>query len=332
MVSIQSSLSELEHSHRIRAAVLDCYVQAIKNVAHYAVELDEEVTVTHRKHLSALATDVSAGEQEVLNASVATLRGLLREYRDKSANYLGTLRDELAGTARTLEEILDSLGQTDGDHEKTLRAALGKLREVARLPSNAALGAVIVTAADSIEHSLEQVRKQHQLTTSQFLVEIRMLHKRIDTLETAAAVDEITRCATREELVGVIRTSTAGQYCLLLIGVRGLLRAEVQFGKLVGAELAGAFAKRLRSSLQPSALLARWGAEEFVVVLTASKAEALTSGKWISENLSGPYSCMNDGKAIRPALQLTVGVVDTSARETPERILERVGAFLVGPK
>ncbi|MEO8371057.1 MAG: hypothetical protein ABI806_17875 [Candidatus Solibacter sp.] len=68
------------------------------------------------------------------------------------------------------------------------------------------------------------------------------------------------------------------------------------------------------------------------MVLTSSKAEALASGKWISENVSGPYSCLSDGKSIRPALQLTVGVVDTSARETPDRILERIGAFLVGPK
>lgn len=332
MISIQSSLSELERNHQIRAAVLDCYVHAIRNVGHYAIELDEDLTTTHRKHITALATEISTGELDALNASVSTLRGLLRDYHDKAAQYLGAMRDELSGTARTLEEILDSLGQTDGDHEKTLRAAIGRLREVAAAPGYSVLGPVIAGAADSIEHSLEQVRKQHQLTTSQFLVEIRMLHKRIDSLESAAAVDEITRCASREELVGVIRTTPGGQYCLLLIGVRGLLRAEVQFGKQVGNELAGAFAKRLRSSLQASAVLGRWGAEEFVVVLTGPKAEALASGKWITEHLSGPYSCLLEGKPVRPSLQLTVGVVDTSARETPERILERVGAFLVSPK
>ena len=43
MISIQSSLTDLERSHRIRAAVLDCYVLAIKNIAHYTVELDEEL-------------------------------------------------------------------------------------------------------------------------------------------------------------------------------------------------------------------------------------------------------------------------------------------------
>ena len=114
------------------------------------------------------------------------------------------------------------------------------------------------------------------------------------------------------------------------MGARGLRRAEVQFGKEVGEELAGAFAKRLRNSLPISAVIGRWGTEEFVAMLTAKKSEALTSAKWITEHLSGTYACLNAGKTVRPAVQLTVGVVDTSAHETPERILERVGAFLVG--
>ena len=166
---------------------------------------------------------------------------------------------------------------------------------------------MISAAADSIENSLEQVRKQHQLTTSQFLVEIRMLHKRIDALEAAASMDEITRFATREELAERIRSTQAGQYCLVLIGARGLRRAEVQFGKEVGEELCAAFAKRLRNSLPLSAVIGRWGAEEFVAMLTVKKSEALASAKWITEHLSGSYACLKGGKTVRPAVQLTVG-------------------------
>ena len=330
MISIQSSLTELERSHQIRVEVLDCYVLAIKNIAHYAVELDEEITRTHRQYLDTLATEVATGTSEALSDSRATLRGLLREYRGKSSEYLGSLRDELANTARSLEEILDSLSQGEGDHEKTLRAALDKLRQVAAAPGNAALGTVITSAANVIENSLEQVKKQHQLTTSQFLVEVRMLHKRIDSLEAAAALDEITRFATREELAEKIRSTPAGQYCLLLVGARGLRRAEVQFGKPVGEELAGAFAKRIRNSLPTAALIARWGPEEFAAMLTAKRSEALSSAKWITENLSGSYACLKSGKTVRPALQLTVGVLDTAAQEQPEHIIERIGAFLVG--
>jgi GGDEF domain-containing protein len=330
MISIQSSLTELERSLQIRAVVLDCYVLAIKDIARYAVELDEEITGSHRTHLNALATEVATGRSEALADSRGTLRLLLREYRDKAGQYLGNLRDELAGTVRTLEEILDTLGQSDGDHEKNLRAALGKLRQVAATPGYAALGAVISTVADSIENSLEQVCKQRQLTTAQFLVEIRMLHQRIDALETAASIDEVTRFATREELGERIRATPAGQYCLLLVGARGLRRAEVQFGKEVGESLAAAFAKRLRSSLPTTAIIARWGHEEFATMLTAKKSEALASAKWINEHLSGTYACLKAGKTIHPVLQLTVGVVDTAAHETPERIIDRIGLFLVG--
>jgi GGDEF domain-containing protein len=174
------------------------------------------------------------------------------------------------------------------------------------------------------------LRKQHQLTVSQFMVEIRMLHKRIDTLEAAAATDEFTRFDNREETIERIRSTPSGSYSLLLIGARGLRRAEVQFGKPVGEELAGAFAKRLRNSLPPNSFFGRWGAEEFVVTLAMKKSEAMASGKWISEHLSGSYACMKDGKTVRPGLQLSVGVVDTVANEQPDRVLARIGAFLVG--
>ncbi len=330
MISIQSSLSELERSHQLRTAMLDAYSLAIKNIAHYPVELDEELTAHHRKHLEALADEVGKGSLEALSDSRATLRGLLRDYRDKAAQYICNLRDELAGTARSLEEVLDSLSQADGDHETNLRTALGTLRQVAATPGNAAFGRVVSAAADSIETSLEQVRKQHQLTTSQFLVEIRMLHKRIDALESAVSVDEVTRLATREELTGRIGSMQAGQYCLLLVGARGLRRAEVQYGIEVGAELCAAFAKRLRNSLPLSAVIGRWGAEEFAAILTVKKSEALASAKWITEHLSGSYACLKGGKTVRPAVQLTVGVVETAANEDPERIIDRVGAFLVG--
>jgi len=330
MISIQSSLTELERSHQLRAAVLDCYVLTIKDIAHYAVELDEELTGPHRKYLNSLAAEVATGTPEALSDSRATLRGLLRDYRDKAGRYLGNLRDELAATARTLEEILDSLGQADGDHEADLRCAIGKLRQIAANPGQAALGAVIATAADSIEHSLEQVRRQHQLTTSQFLVEIRMLHKRIDALEAAVLVDEVTRFATREEMADRIRTAPAGEYCLLLVGVRGLRRAEVKFGREVGNTLAAAFAKRFRNSLPINTVIGRWGPEEFAAMLTTTKSEATASAKWITEHLSGPYACLHSGKTVHPMLQLSVGIVDTAAHDSPDSIIERIGAFLVG--
>ena len=64
-------------------------------------------------------------------------------------------------------------------------------------------------------------------------------------------------------------------------------------------------------------------------MLLMNKSEATASGKWITEHLSGSYACLSGGKSVRPALQLAVGVVDTVSNEKPDRILQRIGAFLV---
>jgi len=330
MISIQSSLTELERSHQARQVVLDSYVAALKNVATYALELDEEVTRQHRNHLSALADELLTADAAALTSSRATLRGLLRDFHDRSAAYVANLRDELAGTARALEEILDSLNQTDGDHESRLRSALGKLRSAAASDAHGPLAAVVLSTADSIEQTVEQMRKQHQLTVSQFMTEIRMLHKRIDSLEIAASLDQLTKLANRNEMTERIRASAAGEYCLLLLSVRGLMRSEVQFGKEVGEELAAAFAKRLRNSLPGNCEAGRWGAEEFVAKVAVKKTEAMALGKWITENLSGQYVCLKAGKAVRPVLQVTVGIVDTAPAEIADHVVRRVEVFFGG--
>ena len=330
MISIQSSLTELERTHQQRQAVIDCYITAIKNIAHYTVELDEELSTPHRKYLTALAADVASGTAETMVESRSMLRSLLRDYRDKAAHYVLRTRDELAGTTRALEQILGSLAQSDDDHETHLREALGRLRGVANSPEASRFKIVVDGAADAIDQSLEQMRKQNQLTESQFLAEIRTLHKRIDGLEKTAALDSMTGLLNRQETEEAIRAAFGNEYCLLLLAVRGIRRSEVQYSREVAEELAAAFAKRLRNSLPPGVEIGRWSAEAFVVMVSVPKSEAVARGKWITENLSGAYACLLAGKPVRPSVQVSVGIVDAVSRETPERILERAGAFLTG--
>jgi GGDEF domain-containing protein len=330
MTSIQNSLNELERCHVLRDLVLDCYLTAIRNVAQYAVELDDEITAPHRKYLADLAGEVAAAQPEALAESRATLRGLLRDYRDKAGQYLSTLREELAGTARALQEILNSLAQTDSDHEVQLRGALGSLREISESLDSSAVRAAVLAAADSIEQSLEQIRRQHQLTVSQFLVEIRMLHKRIDALETAASLDNLTKLFKRSEMEKQIRSASGGPLCLLLVRASGFRQVERQFNREVAAELAAAFSKRLRNSLPPSAIIGRWSEEGFVAMLSMEKPEAMASAKWVADHLSGAYACLQRGKSVHPSLQVSVAVVDSQPGDPPERTLKRVREFLTG--
>jgi GGDEF domain-containing protein len=318
----QDSLNGLEPKSAERGLALDCYLSAIRVLAHYAIDLEEELTGPYKKYLNALADDTEAGTPEALLESRGTLRGLLRDYRDKASAYLNQLRQELAETAGALQRILDILAQSEGDHEIHLRKALQTLRELARGAPDGSLLPALRETADTIEQSLAELGRSQQLTVSQFLVEIGLLHKRIDALEAAVSVDALTKLFNRAEIEQCLRSAETGS--LLLLRVEGFGQATTHFSPEVAKELAGAFIKRLRNSVLPDSILGQWGEEKFAVIVPAPKEEALASAQWIGDHLSGAYACLQGGKTVRPRIQVHTEVLELALDRDADETLERV--------
>jgi len=185
----------------------------------------------------------------------------------------------------------------------------------------------VLGAASDIEQSLEQLRKQHQFTVTQFLTEIRMLHKRIDALEAAAAIDDLSKLLSRADLEDRVRSLAGGPFALLLIRASGIRQAEGVYSPEVAAELCGAFSKRLRNALPPETAIARWSDEGFAAILRSAKPEAMQVAKVLSEQLSGPYACLLNGKAVRPSVQVRMAVLEHDTGH-PDRVLKHAGEFL----
>src|SRR5690242_1423463 len=103
MVSIRDSLTELEKVYELQNTLLDSYATAIRTMAQYAVEIDDETTPAHRQHLTTIAADLVAPiDADGLAASRSLLRNELRDYRDRAAGFLSGLRAELAMRADAL--------------------------------------------------------------------------------------------------------------------------------------------------------------------------------------------------------------------------------------
>jgi GGDEF domain-containing protein len=326
MISIRNEVEELERIEKARRRATECYASAIRNSADYAIDFAEECTEPHRKHLRLLAASVEEADPDVVQESRATFRNLLRDYRDRASRYLNTMRAELSGATQALEETMESLSRADGEHETKVRASIGRLREASRISEASALRAVALEAADSIASSVEEMRQQHDLTITQFQVEIRVLHQRIDTLERAASVDAMTELLRRGAMEQRIAAGLA-QKCILMIRTDGLRMAASRFDADVSTQLTAAFAKRLRNGIPPGSEIGYWTEEGFIAIVSSTKADAAKAGKWIAEQLSGGYACLLDGKTVRPTLQVSVGIVDAGA-ETSGQIAARIREFL----
>jgi GGDEF domain-containing protein len=231
---------------------------------------------------------------------------------------------------QALNETVEALSQSDGDHAASVGTALVRLREVARSPEGSDVRATALTVADSIEQSLEKIRKQHQFTISQFHSEIRLLHNRIDSLETGAATDETTRFNNRRSISEYIRALRPGGASVLLLKAQGLAHARATEGPSVADDLGGILSRRLRNSLPKGAIVGRWSEQDFVVILPAGQPAEEVSVQAISTHLSMPYACMQNGKVIRLAVNVSAEYLAGIAANSPDQILARV-AEAFGP-
>ena len=324
MISIQQSLSELEKSHQLRTVALECYVAAVSNMAQYAVELDSAITGPHRAYLTALAAEAAQASPEALAETRATLRGLLRDYRDRAAQYLAGLRDQLGSTAQALQEMVEGLSQSDTDHTEKLRSGLARLREAVKSPEGSALRPVVTSVTDAIEQSLEQIRKQHQLTVSQFQTELRLLHSRIDSLETAAVLDEATKFSNRRFIAEYLSSPIPAGAGLMTLRIRGLGQARAQYGPALCDELVATFGRRLRNSLPKEAVVGRWSEQDFLAIVSPGKTGELPLSQRVASHVSMPYACMIGGKVVRISLEVTAEYLAGAAGNSAEQMLARV--------
>jgi GGDEF domain-containing protein len=324
MISIQQNLSELEKSHQLRTTVLDCYLGAIENMARYAVDLDAAITAPHSKHLADLAAGLVDASAEELAESRGTLRGLLRDYRDRAAKFLGDLRKQLSNTAQALREMVEGLSQSDADHHDKLCNALVRLREAANSAEGSAVRAVVGAAADSIALSLDQMRKQHQLTVVHLQTELRLLHNRIDSLETKVTNDEVTKFSNRRFMAEYLGAIPAEGACLLILKIRGLAEARARFGAAIADDVVATFGRRLRNAVPRDAVVGRWSEQDFLAVAAPGKAAGGLPVKQVAEHLSMPYACMIGGKVVRIPLAVTAESLVAGPGATPEELHARV--------
>jgi GGDEF domain-containing protein len=323
MISIRESVAELDRAERLRLTTLECYAGAIRSVSQYSVGLDEPSMAAHQRHLEALANEVSSDRPDALHESQATLRGLLRDYRDKVREFIAGLRKELENTAGAMQLIMETLAHSDGDHEGRMDASLKRLREISTSRECGSAGPAILKVTEAVQQTVEEMKNQHRLTVSQFQVEVRMLHQRIDNLERSAMMDAATRLFNRSEMESQILGATERNFTLLLIRARGIQIAGRVYDAAVAAELMAAVGKRLRNCLPGNAVIGAWGEERFIALVEYSKRDAVLLARRIAEDLSGQYSCLRDGKTVHPALQVNVGVVERETGEAPERALAR---------
>ena len=158
----------------------------------------------------------------------------------------------------------------------------------------------------------------------------------VRSLDLASRIDGMTGLANRRDIMEKIdREATRSQrhqrsFTILLVNVDDFKKINDQHGYNTGDDVLVEIARVLRSCVRNEDICARWGGEEFLILLPETGTESsLPVAKKVLESMS-----MTVFKANRPGIHITVsiGICEHNPSQTVQQSIARVHQALLHAK
>jgi GGDEF domain-containing protein len=333
LISIRKSfndldrLDELEKRESLSSAILDCYALAIDSAAHYAVEVDPALAVEFRQHLKVIegqSRDATSADQ--IHAAQSSFRGELREYRDKSAEQLKKMHQEVENATAAMIVFAETVASNGENHDQEVRSRLQELEKTAKSDTLDEIRGGIGQAVAGIQSSIQQMQHGNQLIVAQLHDEIRVLHQQIEQERKALYTDHASGAWIRQKIDthidNLLRQNQP--FCLLLVWVRNLKRLDTQYSRTVVEGTLKALIARFSALIGDDAVIGRWSQDQFVAVLDIPPGRAISLSAEATAKLSGGYAVQENGLSQRIAVQAIAGVIDRAAGAPPDSFHQKL--------
>jgi diguanylate cyclase (GGDEF)-like protein len=119
--------------------------------------------------------------------------------------------------------------------------------------------------------------------------------------------------------------------CVILLDLDRFKSINDKFGYLAGDELLRQVALRIQSALLPNCAAARWGGDEFVVIVDGSLSMGMSVAQKLDQQLRSRYR-LGEGKLSEVFAQASVGLSDWKRGESADTVVQRADLALKSRK
>jgi diguanylate cyclase len=245
---------------------------------------------------------------------------------EKDENELKKIREDLQQILITiLKEVMELTGQAQ-EYESFVSKSVNTLSEGASIQEIKHVISEIVDKTKTLGKSGKTIRHKLKETTEA----LELLKKEFQQAKTAASVDFLTgvpnRKAFDDELTARTREATSDNkdLSLLLIDVDHFKRFNDEHGHLIGDEVLKFVTKKIREIVRGRDFLARFGGEEFAVILPQTP---LAGARVVAESIRSFFAqatlkTVTASKTLG-TITVSIGVASYSPGELPEKFIDR---------
>ncbi len=333
-ISLRANLDRAEYQHAQFRAALEAYLEALAGVERHVFQpcagkiRGQPPTVDRaRKKLAA-----EPGQEQFAVARRELDQALHTAHEFISNELAGTV--ELAEVVKLLQATAASLQQRGSRHESEFLDVATGLRQAAEREDLSDLRQHILSQVKLITTLVEEMRQENRQIVAELEKEMQAYRLRLDEVERSARRDALTGLSNRASFEQRAKEMIDARipFSLVLADLNHFKRVNDMHGHLAGDELLRVFASRLKHQLRSDDMAARWGGDEFVILLPAPLRDAMARARLLEQTLSGDYQLAVSGETLRLRVGLALGVAEHQPGEPLENLLHRADQALYQSK
>ncbi|HVV81825.1 MAG TPA: GGDEF domain-containing protein [Kofleriaceae bacterium] len=338
-LSIGQLSDELADTRERSRLLADAAAALIACVKALALDIDELGSARLKASLDETLARVRAeAPPRELSEQLGLRQREALEFASKERRYLEERDTELRGIIGLLTDGLARLGEGNTSHDVTVLERSSRIESAAQLGDIVKIRQVISREVQGLRKAVADKQAADRARTAALTGEVKRLRSDISRALTAAATDPLTGAANRgafdAELGRLCDLAAAGGdgFALLLLDVDHFKAINDTHGHPVGDRVLMALVAFCRESVRKGDLIARWGGEEFVVLLpSASLRVAASKARDLLKALARRRWNIDDGNA---TLAFTVSAGATAWRDgdAPADVVARADQALYKAK
>ena len=293
------------------------------------------------EYLSGVNPKLVAALDERLKSEAPLTQGEIEMFyaRYIDAREAGTLEAYQTGLVelmRRLGEIAASSGAGTAQYASTLEQCQKELASISDPGGVQRIISSLVTSTNAVRESTETLQKEVAATRD----EMQQLRGQMGALQNLAQTDPLTRLRNRrgfEQAVAeyaVGHGADLGGCSVMIADIDHFKRVNDSYGHLVGDQVIRALAQVLQNCVKGRDISARWGGEEFIVLLPETPGEGAVM---LAEQLRSTFAktrIKRGGKQqdLNDTVTISIGVAHIGKGEQLELAVDRADSALYQAK
>lgn len=327
--------SEEPETNGLAAAALGAYRSALREMGSCSVGACPAVGPDLKSELGKVEDNLSEhATPEKLAAAEVTVQAQLREWVECVVHHGQMKTNEVKDMLLVMARTAESVGLRDQRAAGQMAEVTNRLRKIATLDDLSKMRSSIEESATELRTSVERMAAEGKAAIQQLKAEVSCYQAKLEEAEQIAARDSLTGMKSRMWMEKYIerRMCSTQPFCLVIADIDDFKRVNDEYGHPVGDDLLKQFSGELKSAVRAGDIVARWGGDEFIILLDCDLDVATNQVSRLKKWACGDYTLHGRSGPFKLNIDASIGMAERKPDEKLRDLLARADADMYAQK